>query len=291
MNKRSSAIISAISNSFCDFTLNIAVNKYNTSFILLWTTVGSFVIQLIYGFVVGYSCTIEAIFYIVIYGISMLLGYIFYILALWRLPVSLVALIESSGLFGYFIVDSICGYLRVNLWFCFLFVLFMFSIFLFLCDDYKYTDGDIRKKIKISGILILLVSMFFDGMEPYLIKFASNSGANEITINMGYYFFAIPAFIVLYIKNKRSKIKNIGCKKNYNVIKYVLLISIFEAIYSLFGTIGYIEEVASINAIIQEIRVFLLFILSIITGADKLTLEKMVAIIIGMLSLVGIYLY
>lgn len=291
MNKRISAVISTISNSFFDFTLNKAVNKYSTSFILLWTTIGSFIIQLIYGFIIGFSFTTESIFYIVVYGISMLLGYIFYVLALWRLPVSLVALIESGMLFIYFIIDSFCGYLKLNLCFCLLFVLFMFSIFLFSFDEHTSDDCFSRKKIKISGILILTVSMFFDCLEPYLIKIASNSGANEMTINMGYYLFAIPLFVFLYEKNKVRKIRKNVFDRNLEIIKYILLISLFEAISYLFGTIGYINEAVVINAIIQEIRVFLLFILSIIARIDKLTLRKVIAIIIGMLSLVGIYLY
>lgn len=291
MNKRMSALISTISNSFCDFNLNIAMNKYSTSLILLWTTIGSFGIQLIYGFIIGFSFTTESIVYVLIYGISMLLGYIFYVLALWRLPVSLVALIESGMLFIYFIVDSFCGYLKLNIYFCFLFILFMFSIFLFSFDECTTNNCFSRRKIKISGILILVVSMFFDCLEPYLIKIASNSGANEITINMGYYLFAIPLFVFLYEKYKtRKRIKN-DVNRNNEIIKYVLLISIFEAISYLFGTIGYINEAAAINAIIQEIRVFLLFILSIIARTDKLTLKKVIAIIIGMLSLIGIYLY
>jgi len=290
MNKRISAVISTISSSFCDFTLDIVVNKYNTSFILLWTTIGSFIIQLIYGCMVGISFTAESIIYVGIYGISMLLGYVFYVLALWRIPVALTALIESGSLFAFLIIDSICGYIDVNLWFCILFILFVFSIFLFSFDTFKF-DGYKIKKIKIVGILMLLVSMFFDGLEPYLIKFASNSGANEIAINMGYYLFAIPLFILIYIKKRKETKKKIVLIKKYEIIKYILLISIFEAIYYLFGTIGYINEAVVVNAVIQEIRVFLLFILSIIVGKDKLTLKNVIAIIMGMLSIVGIYLY
>ena len=91
----------------------------------------------------------------------------------------------------------------------------------------------------------------------------------------------------MMIKNKTKESKN-----NYNnSIKLILLISLFEAIYSLFGTMGYVNEAAVINAIIQEIRVFLLFILSIVFGTDKLSLNKIIAIIMGILSVIGIYLY
>lgn len=287
MNKRVPAIISTISNSFCDFTLDIAVNKYNMYFILFGTALGSFVIQLIYGIINGVSVTFPSLIFIIANGICMLLGYVLYVQALKRLPVALTGLIESGSLFAYLLIDFVCGYLKINLWFLFLFTIFMLSIFIFSYDTYKQKDENKIKKIKMSGILILLCSMLFYGFEPYLIRFASNVGANEVAINFGYYFFAIPFFFIMMIKNKTKESKN-----NYSgSIKLILLISLFEAIYYLFGTMGYVNEAAVINAIIQEIRVFLLFILSIVFGTDKLSLNKIIAIIMGILSVIGIYLY
>ena len=287
MNKRVPAIISTVSNSFCDFTLDIAVNKYNMYFILFGTALGSFVIQLIYGIIHGVSVTFPSLIFIIANGICMLLGYVLYVQALKRLPVALTGLIESGSLFAYLLIDFVCGYLKINLWFLFLFTMFMLSIFIFSYDTYKQKDENKIKKIKMSGILILLCSMLFYGFEPYLIRFASDVGANEVAINFGYYFFAIPFFFIMMKKNKTKETKS-----NYSgSIKLIILISLFEAIYYLFGTMGYVNEAAVINAIIQEIRVFLLFILSIVFGTDKLSLNKIIAIIMGILSVIGIYLY
>ena len=287
MNKRVPAIISTVSNSFCDFTLDIAVNKYNMYFILFGTALGSFVIQLIYGIINGVSVTFPSLIFIIANGICMLLGYVLYVQALKRLPVALTGLIESGSLFAYLLIDFVCGYLKINLWFLFLFTMFMLSIFIFSYNTYKQKDENKIKKIKMSGILILLCSMLFYGFEPYLIRFASDVGANEVAINFGYYFFAIPFFFIMMKKNKTKETKS-----NYSgSIKLIILISLFEAIYYLFGTMGYVNEAAVINAIIQEIRVFLLFILSIVFGTDKLSLNKIIAIIMGILSVIGIYLY
>lgn len=287
MNKRVPAIISTVSNSFCDFTLDIAVNKYNMYFILFGTALGSFVIQLIYGIINGVSVTFPSLIFIIANGICMLLGYVLYVQALKRLPVALTGLIESGSLFAYLLIDFVCGYLKINLWFLFLFTMFMLSIFIFSYDTYKQKDENKIKKIKMSGILILLCSMLFYGFEPYLIRFASDVGANEVAINFGYYFFAIPFFFIMMKKNKTKETKS-----NYSgSIKLIILISLFETIYYLFGTMGYVNEAAVINAIIQEIRVFLLFILSIVFGTDKLSLNKIIAIIMGILSVIGIYLY
>lgn len=287
MNKKVPAIISTVSNSFCDFTLDIAVNKYNMYFILFCTALCSFIIQFIYGIINGVYVTFPSLIFIIANGICMLLGYVLYVQALKRLPVDLTGLIESGSLFAYLLIDFVCGYLKINLWFLFLFAIFMLSIFIFSYDTYKQKDENKIKKIKMSGILILLCSMLFYGFEPYLIRFASNVGANEVAINFGYYFFAIPFFFIMMLKNKTKESKN-----NYSgSIKLILLISLFESIYYLFGTMGYVNEAAVINAIIQEIRVFLLFILSIIFGTDKLSLNKIIAIIMGILSVIGIYLY
>ena len=287
MNKRVPAIISTVSNSFCDFTLDIAVNKYNMYFILFGTALGSFVIQLIYGIINGVSVTFPSLIFIIANGICMLLGYVLYVQALKRLPVALTGLIESGSLFAYLLIDFVCGYLKINLWFLFLFTMFMLSIFIFSYDTYKQKNENKIKKIKMSGIIILLCSMLFYGFEPYLIRLASDVGANEVAINFGYYFFAIPFFFIMMKKNKTKETKS-----NYSgSIKLIILISLFEAIYYLFGTMGYVNEAAVINAIIQEIRVFLLFILSIVFGTDKLSLNKIIAIIMGILSVIGIYLY
>ena len=147
MNKRVPAIISTVSNSFCDFTLDIAVNKYNMYFILFGTALGSFVIQLIYGIINGVSVTFPSLIFIIANGICMLLGYVLYVQALKRLPVALTGLIESGSLFAYLLIDFVCGYLKINLWFLFLFTMFMLSIFIFSYDTYKQKDENKIKKL------------------------------------------------------------------------------------------------------------------------------------------------
>lgn len=289
MNTRLPAFISTISNSFCDFTLDIAINKYNLYSVLFGTAIGSFIIQLIYGIITGITITPASLIFIIINGLSLLFGYVLYVQSLKRLPVSLTGLIESGNLFAYLFIDYFCGFFKVNVWFIFLFLCFICSIFLFSFDTYKQKNENSIKKIKLSGIFILLLSMFFYGLEPYLIQFANNNGANEVAINFGYYIFAIPFFLIMMIKHSKDNLKEQQNKKG--LINFILLISFFEAIYYLFGTMGYTNDVAIINAIIQEIRVFLLFILSILFGTDKLTLKKAIAMCIGILSVIGIYLY
>ena len=111
-----------------------------------------------------------------------------------------------------------------------------------------------------------------------------NWGGSEIAINLGYSFFAIPFFAY-----KSSHKDNTESKLNIGAFLLIILIGLFEAIYYIFGTIGFIYETPVIVNIIQEIREFLLVILSIIFKTDKITLKKAIAIILGMASIIGIY--
>jgi len=105
-----------------------------------------------------------------------------------------------------------------------------------------------------------------------------------VAINLGYSIVAIPFF---FYKSKNSdKLKG---KDNKKFIYLVALIGLFEAIYYIFGTIGYIYETPIIINIIQEIRVFLLVVLSAVLKTDKINFKKAIAILLGMISIAGIY--
>lgn len=278
-----------ISSTLNDFTLDIAINQYNAYFILLGLSIGSLIIQVIYGLFIGFTFTSSSIIYILIRGFLLLLSYILYIKSLKHLPIALASLIESGTLFVYLIIDWLNGSLKIDMWFLFLFLMFLYSIFLFSIDTYKYRKENIHKKIQLSSILILFLSMTFSGVEPFLIRGAHSNGANEISISIGYYLFSIPYFFRTYIKKRQISKKN--TKINIDIIELIFSISVFESVYYIFGTLGYMNDLVVINAIIQEIQIFLIFILSVMIGSEKLTLKKVLAIIMGTLSVIGIYLY
>jgi len=243
--------------------------------------------------IIGIDLTVKAIPVVLLYGICITCGYVFYVLSLKKLPVGLTALIESGSLFAYLIIDAIVGYIKITPYFVFLFIIFIISVVLFTSDTYKIKESIKNKEIKIAGVIILLISMLFYGFEPYIIKLANNNGANEVSINIGYYVIAIPYFFYMFKKTKKDAMQSNHehkTEKN-NIFKYILLIAIFESLYCFFGTMGYIEEAPVINAIIQEIRVFLLVILSVIAKTDRLTINKVIALILGIASVIGIYLY
>lgn len=285
MNKRITVVVSSIFNSFCDFTLDIAVNKYFIYKVLLYTSIISLFFQILYAFYAGISITTQAIPIILIYGLIILLGYLCYVNALKNIPIGLAALLENLDLFIVLIIDIVFGNLILTSKFIFLFVLFIISILWFSLETNRIKDEIKFKKIKFIGIVFILLSVLFYGIEPYIIKYANTLGANEVAINFGYSVVAIPFFFF--------KSKTFGASKEENndkkIFHLVVLIGLFEAIYYIFGTIGYIYETPIIVNIIQEIRVFLLVILSVIFKTDKMNLKKAIAILLGMISITGIY--
>lgn len=285
MNKRLTAVISSIFNSFCDFTLDIAVNKYSVYKVLLYTSIISFMFQVLYAFYVGISITTQAIPIVLIYGLIILLGYLCYVKALENIPIGLAALLENLDLFIILIIDILFGNLILTPKFIFLFILFIISILWFSLETNRVKDEIKFKKIKFIGIVFILLSVLFYGIEPYIVKYANILGANEVAINFGYSAFAIPFFF--FQSKKLDALKKENNNKNFLIL--VVLIGFFEAIYYIFGTIGYIYETPIIVNIIQEIRVFLLVILSAAFKTDKMNFKKVIAILLGMISITGIY--
>lgn len=287
MSKRLITVISSISNSLCDFTLDIAINKYNTYKILFLTSIISFVLQIIYALIFGISFTYQSLPIIFLYGLIILAGYLSYIKALQNIPIGLASLLENTDLFIVLTIDIILGYMKLTNTFIILFTLFIISITWFCFETNKIKDEIKLKKINFIGIVFILLSVFFYVLEPYIIKQANSLGANEVAINFGYYFLAIPFFLYKGSKNKDNNSTN----QNKKILLIVLLIGLFEAIYYIGGTIGYIYETPIIVNIIQEIRVFILVILSFIFKTDKINLKKALSIALGMLSIAGIYLF
>jgi len=285
VNKRITAVVSSVFNSFCDFTLDIAVNKYSMYKVLLYTSIISMFFQILYAFYVGISITIWAVPIILIFGLIMLLGYLCYVNALKNIPIGLAALLENLDLFMVLIIDIILGNLVITSKFIFLFVLFIISVLWFTIETNKIKDEIKFKKIKIIGIVFILLSVLVYGIEPYIIKLANSLGANEVAINFGYSIVAIPFFFFKSKKYDESNEKG----NNIEFVYLITLVGLFEAIYCIFGTIGYIYETPVIVNIIEEIRVFLLVVLSAIFKTDEINLKKAIAILLGMIAIIGIY--
>lgn len=188
MNKRFSAVSSAVFNSFCDFNLDVAINEYNMYKVLLYSSIISLFVQIIYSFFFGISITISSIPVILVYGLIILLGYMCYVKSLKCLPIGLIALLENSDLFIVLIIDIFLGNIKLSLKFIILFILFVFSVFWFTIETNNIEKNEM-KKIKYIGFIFIFLSILFYAVEPYIIKYAVKLGANEVAINFGYSFW------------------------------------------------------------------------------------------------------
>jgi len=316
MNKRYTALISTISNSFCDFSLDYAINKYNMYKVLATTSILAMLGQIIIGLFIGIDVTIASVPIILIYGILMFLGYFSYIKALKIMPIGLAGLMESGSLFIILAIDIFVGYLKITPRFIILFIVFIISIIIFSTETNKINEEknrftfkklfnkiisaitlknrrEVIKKITTKGILLLVLSMIIYSVEPYLIKLANVAGANEIAINLGYYIFGTTYFLANFIKFKKADNEKLIFKKDTKTtLKFILLcvaIASLEVGYYVFGTMSFINDTPIIVCIIQELRVFLLVLLSVIFKTDKMTLKKLIATLLAMAAVAGLY--
>lgn len=291
MNSRLTALISALANTFCDLTLDIAVNKYQIYFVLFFTTIFSTIFQLIYGLVNNITFSATSLPFVILYGICTLCGYFAYAKSLTKLPVGLTVMIEAgSCLFLFLLIDYFLGELQLDSHFVLFFILFILGIGIIIYDNIKVKNQMKNKHFQLSGLLIVMLAVIFYTIEPYLIKISSNMGANEVAINLGYYLIAIPCFGYLCYKER----KNVSIKKpikKINFIFIVLIISILETMYYLLGTISYMNEMTFIVGAIQQLRIFLLLILPAIFKTDRLTWREIIGLIFGVTAIAGIYMF
>lgn len=68
-----------------------------------------------------------------------------------------------------------------------------------------------------------------------------------------------------------------------------VVIGILESVYYVLETYSFINDIPTVVMIIEQMRIFLVFILSVIFKMDKFTIRKTVALILGVISVIGVY--
>lgn len=287
MDYRYTAVFATISNSFSDAVLDYAVNRYNYHKVLLYTSFIAFVIQLLYGLNTGIMFTYASVPYLLVHGVFVLLGYICFVKSLEYLPLGLVGLIESSNLFLTLFIDSFVGYIKITPYFILMFVIFIYSIFLF-CKDCLNKEDTSFKKMERQGFVWVVGSVLFYVTAPYLIKASDSLGANEIAINLSYYILALPYFAYNVFSN--SSKQEAQTKKWWNSLLFLgSVIGILESLYYVLETFSFINDAPTVVMIIAQMRIFLVFLLSVLFKMDKFTVRKTFALILGIVSVIGVY--
>ena len=289
-SSRYTAIISSVSNSFCDSLLDYSVNRFNYHKVLFLTALTAALVQFWVGMVLGIAIPLASVGAVVLHSVLILAGYIFFVKSLKYIPLALIGLIEASSLFLTFMIDAAMGYVELTLYFVLMLSLFVFSIFLFTENSLK-KGKDSVKSIKTIGFVYIILSVLLYLAGPYLVKLAAFQGANEIGINLGYYLLAVPYFAYQSFRfGKENKaVSDVAFKRWGNIYVLCLLIGCFEAIYYIFETISFNNDAPTVVIVISQMRAFLLFLLSVVLKTDKFTVKKLIAVLLGSVSVTGIY--
>ena len=289
-NQRYTAIVATLFDSASDATLDYAVTRYNIHKMVFLLTVIAFIGQLVIGATyTGIECTLKALPYVALHGILILLGYICFLKALKYTPIALIGLVQSSELFFTTIMDSILGYLSLSVHFFALLLLFVFAIALFYFNSMQSENTSI-KTVKPIGIMLTIGTMLLYVIATYIIKVAAAYGANEITLNVGYYVVAIPYFGYLALKGKDDDKKNTANPRWWNGFYFLAIaIGVLETIFYVFETFSFINDTPTIVMAIKQMGIFVMFFLSVLFGTDKFTKPKLLALILGFIAITGLY--
>ena len=289
-DKRYTAVLATLFDSSADATLDYAITRYNIHKMVFLLTVIAFIGQLVIGAAyTGIDCTFQALPYVALHGILILLGYICFLKALKYTPIALIGLIQSSELFFTTIIDSMLGYLTLSVRFLALLSLFVFAIALFYLNSLNRETASF-KKVKSIGIALTFGTMLLYVMATYIIKVAAAYGANEITLNVGYYVAAIPYFGYLALKDTDSDKKDTSSPRWYNGFYFLAFaIGILETVFYVLETFSFINDTPTIVMAIKQMGIFVMFFLSVLFKTDKFTLQKLIALILGFIAITGLY--
>ena len=290
LNYRFSAVMATVFDSISDATLDYAVSRYNIHKTVFLLSFVAFIGQLIIGAFTGITCTFAALPYVALHGILILFGYICFLKALKYTPIALISLVESGGLFLTLIADCILGYITLSLYFVAMLSLFVFAVALFMTSSMKEQVTSF-KTIKPIGILLVIGTVVMYFTAPYIIKISADLGANEITLNLGYYAFALPYFAWLSLKGKDNTKKDKSAQKWWNSFYFLaIVIGVLEALFYVLETFSYINDTPTIIMAIRQMGVFMIFLLSVLFKTDKFTPQKLIALILGVTAIIGVYL-
>lgn len=204
MKGKNAAISWSVIHSIGDTLEEKLLLKYNENQYLFWMTMATGVFVAASSIIGGIELSLLSFLVCIVYSFAIIGGDVCYIKAIQTLPIGLANLIDAGSIFIILICDIFLGYIKPQLNFLILFILFFISIYVFSYETNKMKTEIKGKKIDFKNIFILITSTIFYASEPYFIKIASSKGANEYGINLVYYLVAIPFFYYLYRKDKKN---------------------------------------------------------------------------------------
>ena len=289
MKGKNAAVSWSIIHSFGDTLEEKILLKYNENQYLFWMTVVTGIFVALVSFIGGLELSFFSFLVCVFYSFAIIGGDICYIKAIQTIPIGLANLIDAGSIFIILICDIFLGYIKPQLNFLILFLLFFISIYVFSYETNKMKSQIKNKKIDLKNIFILITSTIFYASEPYFIKIASSKGANEYGINLVYYLVAIPFFYYLYQKDKKN-MKPLKKKEKKEFQKLIFLTGIIYTITSILYMLAYIGETPIVITLLTKLQLFGVVIISVIRKTDKMNLKKVISLIVGILCIIGMTL-
>jgi len=289
MKGKGAAVSWSMIHSIGDTIEESILLKYNENQYLFWMTLVTGMFVTLVSLLGGLELSFFSFLVCIVYSFAIIGGDVCYIKAIQTLPIGLANLIDAGSIFIILLCDIFLGYIKPQLNFFILFVVFFISIYVFSYETNKMKTEITNKKIDFKNIFILITSTIFYASEPYFIKIASSKGANEYGINLVYYLIAIPFFYYLYHKDKK-KMKPLNSKEKKEFRKWIILTGIIYAITSILYMLAYIGETPVIITLITKLQLFGVVLISVIRKTDKMNWKKTISLIVGVLCIIGLTL-
>lgn len=289
MKGKNAAISWSVIHSIGDTLEEKLLLKYNENQYLFWMTMATGVFVAASSIIGGIELSLLSFLVCIVYSFAIIGGDVCYIKAIQTLPIGLANLIDAGSIFIILICDIFLGYIKPQLNFLILFILFFISIYVFSYETNKMKTEIKGKKIDLKNIFILITSTIFYASEPYFIKIASSKGANEYGINLVYYLVAIPFFYFLYRKDKKN-IKPLKKEEKKSFYRSIILLGIIYTITSLLYMLAYIGETPIIITLITKLQLFGVVLISVIRKTDKMNFKKTISLLVGVACIIGMTL-
>lgn len=232
----------------------------------------------------GIKLTFLSFIVLIFYALSVIGGDFCYVKAISHVPLGLANLVDSGVLFIILICDICLGYVKPNLIFLILFLIFFISVYIFSSETNKMKQDITVKKIDLKYIFVLITATIFYASEPYFLKLAGSKGANEPAEILMFYTTAITVFYFLYKKHKKD-IKKLTKQDNKIFFKEIIILSMIYTTTRLLAMFAYASGTPSVIAIILKLQLFFIVIISVIRKTDKMNLKKTIALILGFVSI------
>lgn len=283
MRQRGAAFLWDFINGIADvfeekILLNFSEYKY-----MFWSNFVILGIGLLMGFIFGIEMTFFSFFVTILYSVSIIGGDVCYIKGIKNTTLSVANLLSSGTMFIILICDILLGYIKPNINFFILFIVYFISVFIFTRETDKMKSEITKKKIELKGVVYILISVIFYSAEPYFIKLATSKGANEFGMNI---LMSLIAVLFFYYQMRKIKEPKMYKEKQKSFVLNIFFISILYAIADFLYLYAFKEGTPIVISLIINLQIFVVVLFSVIAKTDKFNLIKIISLLTSVGSVI-----